>query len=144
MSIEVVAVLVEGDPSSESDGQGRAKVFLARRAADQKHGGLWELPGGKVEPGESREAALRREIAEELGATLGDLDSPRGYGARLGGIDFSFTVYRSRFDKAPTLLSVHDRSGYFASAELPWAELAPLDEPALREWAATRDGVPVF
>lgn len=43
------------------------RMFLARRPRHKRHGGLWELPGGKVEPGEGLEAALARELAEELG-----------------------------------------------------------------------------
>lgn len=43
---------------------------LAARRASGAFAGLWELPGGKVEPGESAEAALRREVAEELGCEL--------------------------------------------------------------------------
>jgi 8-oxo-dGTP diphosphatase len=42
------------------------KLLALRRAASQPMGGYWELPGGKVEPGESREACLRRELQEEL------------------------------------------------------------------------------
>jgi AcrR family transcriptional regulator len=42
------------------------RVLAARRAPHRAEGGLWELPGGKVEPGESDRAALIREIAEEL------------------------------------------------------------------------------
>lgn len=43
------------------------KVLLARRDPSRDQGGLWEFPGGKREPGENREAALTRELDEELG-----------------------------------------------------------------------------
>lgn len=42
-------------------------LLVARRSAPAKLAGLWEFPGGKVEPGEEPEAALERELAEELG-----------------------------------------------------------------------------
>jgi 8-oxo-dGTP diphosphatase len=49
-----------------SDPQGR--WLLVRRAADSKwYPGQWDLPGGKVDPGEEFDAALVREIAEETG-----------------------------------------------------------------------------
>jgi 8-oxo-dGTP diphosphatase len=47
------------------DPQGR--VLVSRRATDAHQGGLWEFPGGKVEPGEAIEMALAREFREELG-----------------------------------------------------------------------------
>ena len=45
------------------------KVLLHRRGDDD----LWSLPGGALEPGESLEEAARREAAEEVGLTLGEL-----------------------------------------------------------------------
>ena len=54
--LEVVAALV-------FDEEGRV---LATQCAPHKHGGGWEFPGGKIEPGEAVEAAVVREIAEEL------------------------------------------------------------------------------
>jgi 8-oxo-dGTP diphosphatase len=46
------------------------RVLLSRRHDHLHQGGLWEFPGGKMEPDESLEAALRREIREELGLEL--------------------------------------------------------------------------
>ena len=43
------------------------RILICRRRADQAHPLKWEFPGGKVEPGESPEAALTRELREELG-----------------------------------------------------------------------------
>jgi 8-oxo-dGTP diphosphatase len=43
------------------------RLLLAQRTYPAEVAGLWELPGGKVESGETREPALRRELAEELG-----------------------------------------------------------------------------
>jgi len=47
------------------DGEGR--VLLAQRPAGKAMAGLWEFPGGKVQSGETPEAALVRELKEELG-----------------------------------------------------------------------------
>jgi len=61
---EVVTVAV----GIVQDRQGR--VLVSRRAADAHQGGLWEFPGGKVEPGEEIEVALAREFREELGVEV--------------------------------------------------------------------------
>ncbi|MBI5460857.1 MAG: Nudix family hydrolase [Gammaproteobacteria bacterium] len=45
----------------------RGEVLISLRHAQAHQGGLWEFPGGKVEPGEAAYAALRRELHEELG-----------------------------------------------------------------------------
>jgi 8-oxo-dGTP diphosphatase len=46
------------------------RLLAARRTTPVEAAGRWELPGGKVEPGESPETALTREIAEELGCAV--------------------------------------------------------------------------
>lgn len=58
--IHVAVALIEA-----ADG----RVLVARRHAQTDQGGLWEFPGGKVEPGETVTAALARELQEELGIT---------------------------------------------------------------------------
>ncbi len=51
------------------DAQGR--FLLTSRPAGKVYAGYWEFPGGKLEAGESVEQALRRELHEELGITIG-------------------------------------------------------------------------
>ena len=53
----------------------RGRVLLARRTEGRDLAGLWEFPGGKHEPGESAEAALARELHEELGIDV-DVGAP--------------------------------------------------------------------
>lgn len=59
------------------------RYLVCRRPAQKRHGGLWEFPGGKLEPGESLLDAARREMREELaleatavGRTLAAIPDP--------------------------------------------------------------------
>lgn len=56
-----VGVLIDAD----------GRFLLTSRPAGKVYAGYWEFPGGKLEPGESVEQALRRELHEELGITIG-------------------------------------------------------------------------
>lgn len=56
----VAAALVDGE----------RRVLLQKRAAGRTMAGLWEFPGGKIEEGERPEAALARELEEELGIVV--------------------------------------------------------------------------
>lgn len=77
--VDVVAGVIERD----------GLILIARRPAALHLGGLWEFPGGKQNANESPEAALAREIAEELGArvTVGPL---------LERVDWSYPEKRVR------------------------------------------------
>ncbi len=75
----VAAVLVQPDARVQRADRGEAaehlpahplRVLLAQRPVGKAYAGYWEFPGGKVEPGESLEAALARELHEELGIVV--------------------------------------------------------------------------
>jgi 8-oxo-dGTP pyrophosphatase MutT (NUDIX family) len=51
-------------------------LLVCQRPPHKRHGGLWEFPGGKVEPKESDESAARRELAEELGVHVESVGEP--------------------------------------------------------------------
>lgn len=57
--IEVVAAIIQRD-----------EAYFATQRGYGEFDGMWEFPGGKIEPGESREVALKREIMEELGVDI--------------------------------------------------------------------------
>ena len=48
----------------------QGKILIDRRKAEGEMGGLWEFPGGKIEPGETVEECIQREIQEELALTI--------------------------------------------------------------------------
>lgn len=87
------------------------KVLLLQRPADDFMGGIFELPSGKVEPGETLDTALIREVKEETGLDtaeicefLGSFDYRSGSGKK--SRQFNFTVNVSAPE--PVVLTEHD------------------------------------
>jgi 8-oxo-dGTP diphosphatase len=76
LSPQVKIILVSAAALIDSDG----RVLLAQRPEGKSMAGLWEFPGGKVQPGETPEYALMRELEEELGIeTRPTCFSPLGF-----------------------------------------------------------------
>jgi 8-oxo-dGTP diphosphatase len=98
---------------------GEGQVLLALRPKDKHKGGLWEFPGGKVEEGESVQAALARELLEEIDLVVDEaapfLVIEHDYGDKQVTLDV-WTV--SRFSGTP-----HGSEGQ----EIAWVKLADLD-----------------
>lgn len=67
----VVAAVIEDNHRAASDGPGPMPAFLVTRRQPGVHlAGMWEFPGGKIDPGETHRAALQRELREELDVEL--------------------------------------------------------------------------
>ena len=90
----VVAALILRNPQNPS---GSTEVLVCQRRPDQPMSLKWEFPGGKIEPGESAERALTRELDEELGiaAVIGPRVAQIRHRYRNGGtIDLQFFTVR--------------------------------------------------
>ena len=101
------------------------RYLLGRRPPTKRHGGLWEFPGGKVYPGESRFEAARRELAEELGVGVAGL-GPRLHTVQDEGSPFVIEFFDTTIEGSPVACE-HDALGWFTVEELRDMALAPAD-----------------
>ncbi len=109
------------------------RILLAQRPDGKPLAGLWEFPGGKLEPGETPEQALQRELKEELGIGV-SIDA-------LIPLTFASFSYPS-FHLLMPLYGCRRWSGDVRASEgqsLAWAEPA-----RLREYPAPPADVPLF
>ncbi|WOH20274.1 (deoxy)nucleoside triphosphate pyrophosphohydrolase [Paenarthrobacter sp. GOM3] len=105
------------------------RLLAARRTAPPQFAGMWEFPGGKVEVGETAEAALHRELAEELGVEvrLGqELESGNSAGWTLNERAVMRVWFAELTAGEPRPLEDHD--------ELRWVSLDGFDDVLGLPW----------
>ena len=124
MRVEVVAgILVE-----------QHRVLLAQRSRHRSFPLLWEFPGGKVEPNETQEAALRREFQEELGidvlptAIYGTIEYEGDEGREVRVV--FYRVRRTAGEPQP--LDV-ERVAWFTPGELGQLDVIPANRDVMRQ-----------
>ena len=113
------------------------KIFIARRSPEKSLAGLWEFPGGKVEAGESDEAALQREIKEEFGKDIliGEKFFENTY------TDSEKTInlisYFMAFTEFPKTSNSHDQLNWITIDELSNFKFCPADEKVVQKLIST-------
>ena len=122
--------VVVGAALVRADADGRPRVLAARRRRPVHLAGLWELPGGKVEPGEGEADALVRECREELGV---EVEVDGRVGEDLPVTDgLVLRVHRARTTGEPQPRE-HDELRWLAAHELDDVAWLPADAPLLPE-----------
>jgi len=112
------------------------RILMSRRRADQAMPNLWEFPGGKVEPGEHPEAALVRELREELGCGITVDGIHEVVFHAYPDFDLYMLVYASRITEGrPRAVDVAEVA-WVSPAALPAMDLLPADYPLARKLAA--------
>lgn len=110
------------------------KVLVCRRGQDRHMGGLWEFPGGKLEVEETPEAALSRELEEELGISVevGEkLDAVVEWTD--GSVAIRLTGYWCRISQCDPVALEHEEVKWCDVIELEVLEWAEADVPLVRE-----------
>jgi 8-oxo-dGTP diphosphatase len=106
----------------------RSRLLVAQRVRPPELAGRWELPGGKVAPGETEPEALARELAEELGLAVNDV----AVGERLS-VDVALNAktilraYRVRLIRGEPQAHDHGALRWVAEAELDDVDWVPAD-----------------
>ena len=109
------------------------QLLSARRTEPPALAGGWEFPGGKVDPGETHEQALHREVREELGVEVelgGLVCGPLTGGRWPLGESFAMTVWLARVTAGePAPIEDHDQLRWLKRADLYDVAWLPADLP---------------
>lgn len=121
MAVEVVAALIWRE----------GKFLICQRPQNKARGLLWEFVGGKVEAGESKEAALRRECREELGIGLKVGEIYCEVTHTYPDLEVHLTLFSAAIEEGEPQLLEHNDMRWIAPSEIDAFAFCPADEVIL-------------
>ena len=119
---QVTAAVIEKD----------GKILIAQRRKGCTLGGKWEFPGGKIEPGETAEACLKRELKEEF-----DIESEIGEFLiasqfRYCLVPIELLAYRAKHLSGEFKITEHEEIRWVSPSELNSYDFMPADKPIVK------------
>ena len=103
------------------------KFMICQRPANKARGLLWEFPGGKVEPGESKPGALIRECREELDITLSVGDIFMDVIHQYPDMEVHLTLFNATISEGTPKLLEHNDIRWIGVSEIHEYEFCPAD-----------------
>ncbi len=127
----VAALILRGEAPN-------CEVFICQRSASQPMALKWEFPGGKIEPGETSEQALARELSEELdiSATIGHRVTTIRHSYRNGGaIEIEFFLVRDYTGEPVNRIAIFEQMLWSPIVRLPDYDFLAADLTLIRDLA---------
>lgn len=122
--IDVVCAIIRDD---------EGRLLAGLRPQGKFLGGMWEFPGGKVDPGESPEEALAREIREELDLEITVAGALEPVDWQYEKLHIRLLPYVCTICRGEMKLMSHEQVSWFTINELDLLEWAPADVPILAQ-----------
>ena len=114
----------------------KGKILIAQRKKDDIHKDKWEFPGGKLEPNESFEECIKRELKEELDIEIEVLDFYCISEYVYPHISVCLNVYKAKYVSGEIKLNDHKEAHWISIAELKKFEYPEADIPIIEKLIA--------
>lgn len=122
--VHVVGAIIENE---------QKEILCALRGPEMTLPNYWEFPGGKVEQGESKEEALKREIQEELGCTIEVYEHIEDTTYEYEKVIVRLETFMAKVVSGSPVASEHAELKWMTRQELPSLNWAPADIPAIEK-----------
>jgi len=123
-TVHVVGAIIEND---------KQEILCALRGPEMTLPNYWEFPGGKIEQGESKEEALKREIQEELGCVIEVFDHVEDTTYEYEKVIVRLETFMAKISSGTPELTEHAEIKWISREELPSLNWAPADIPAIEK-----------